>query len=132
MTSGRKWGAARLRLISVVDDLYPLPSGSKVSASSSKASLPSVIDPVAKDVETKSKDERSQRVLKREDSVVSSAPSVVQRSKAPPKQGCRPASEQRHTRFSFLHRSNQAQSRARDQKWQQRACCAFAPCRHGT
>ena len=52
MTSGRKLGAPWLRLISIVDDLYPLPSGSKVSASSSKPSLPLVIDAVAKDVET--------------------------------------------------------------------------------
>ncbi len=48
MTTGRKLGAARLRLSAIVDDLYPLAAGSKVSSSSSKPSLPLLKDPVAR------------------------------------------------------------------------------------
>jgi len=77
MTSGRKLGAAWLRLISIVDDLYPLPSGSKVSSSSSKPSLPVFQNPVAKDVETKSKAEKAKRSLKKEDSAVTISSAVA-------------------------------------------------------
>ena len=57
MTSGRKLGPAWIRLIAVVDDLYPLPSGSKASASTSaSSSKPSL--PLVKDVETKSGEDK--------------------------------------------------------------------------
>ena len=86
MTSGRKLGPAWIRLIAVVDDLYPLPSGSQASASTSaSSSKPSL--PLVKDVETNSGEDKNKRLLKKQDSVVSvsSAPSVASDIQSPPK-----------------------------------------------
>ena len=86
MTSGRKLGPAWIRLIAVVDALYPLPSGSQASASTSaSSSKPSL--PLVKDVETNSGEDKNKRLLKKQDSVVSvsSAPSVASDIQSPPK-----------------------------------------------
>ena len=76
MTTGGMLGAAWWRLNAILDDLYPLAAGSKVSSSSSKPSLPVVKGPVATDVETKSKAEKAKRSLKKEDSAVTISSAV--------------------------------------------------------